>query len=713
DQATGATGVINLAIGERSIDNDAGIADPGTASLGNFVFLDANGNGVFDGADTAVGGVAVDLLDVDGLVLDSTTTDANGAYLFDELDAGIYSVRFTAPSGLEFTAAATDAADATNNDSDADETTGVTGQVDLSIGEAERDVDAGLIVTDTGDASLTGRVFMDSDDDDQDNGEMGVGGVLVTLTNAAGAVLDTTTTAADGSYSFTGLDAGDYVVVFPTEIADKILVDQNVGPDATDSDADQATGATGVINLAIGERSIDNDAGIKDPGTDENGLPGGSMIAAADDAAIHCADETVTVDVLANDSSDASALEITEVDGQEIAEGETIDVDGIAVTLFNGALIFDGKEAFTDLDFGETETVSVSYTITDAAGGNAMANVALTVKGVPETVAELYATLPTTGEYQILGGDLEGEIEDDGYTLILNGTGDSRFDGMVFERAYCISLLDPVIYAQVAADAPSFTGEISSGDNTGVFNANQISFANGKAAGENLDLIHWILNQDFVNDPSGRFNDWEVQRAIWELTDAFDTKNLDNADVNYGQDKDVDYIIDLAIENGEGFVAGQGDIATFIVDPEAGNPDNTQPFIVAFDFDAAACNCPEKAGQSVADVSGENSQGNDETGSPINTGEAGTNLLFGGPGIDRMAGGTDEDVFVFSEGTDLDIVYDYEDGVDQIGLDGIVFADVSIETYRGTDTVIQAGDDRMILRNVDAADLTVSDFVEL
>ena len=121
DQTTGATEVISLAIGENSIDNDAGIEDPGTASLGNFVFLDANGNGVFDGADTAQGGVMVELLDEDGTVLDDTVTDANGAYLFDELDAGIYSVRFTAPTGLAFTTAATDAADATNNDSDAED----------------------------------------------------------------------------------------------------------------------------------------------------------------------------------------------------------------------------------------------------------------------------------------------------------------------------------------------------------------------------------------------------------------------------------------------------------------------------------------------------------------------------------------------------------------------------------------------------------------
>jgi len=77
----------------------------------------------------------------------------------------------------------------------------------------------------------------------------------------------TDVTEADGSYSFGDLDAGTYVVDFPTTTADgKVLVSANIGDDATDSDANEATGETGDITVGIGETSIDNDAGVEDPG---------------------------------------------------------------------------------------------------------------------------------------------------------------------------------------------------------------------------------------------------------------------------------------------------------------------------------------------------------------------------------------------------------------------------------------------------------------
>ena len=102
----------------------------------------------------------------------------------------------------------------------------------LGLGERVEDIDAG--VEDPGTASLAGRVFMDNNDNSvDDSGDMGVAGVLVTLSNGA-----TTTTDADGNYEFTGLAAGDYTVSFPTEVDGKVLVDANVGDDDTiDSDA--------------------------------------------------------------------------------------------------------------------------------------------------------------------------------------------------------------------------------------------------------------------------------------------------------------------------------------------------------------------------------------------------------------------------------------------------------------------------------------------
>ncbi|OOY08635.1 calcium-binding protein [Thioclava sp. F36-7] len=98
-------------------------------------------------------------------------------------------------------------------------------------------------------------------------------------------------------------------------------------------------------------------------------------------------------------------------------------------------------------------------------------------------------------------------------------------------------------------------------------------------------------------------------------------------------------------------------------------------------------------------------------GNDILYGLAGTDLLDGGAGLDRLYGGLDADGFVFAEGTTLDIVYDFEDGVDMIALDGgLTFADLEITSYRTTGTQITAGDDRMILRDVDVSLITEDDF---
>ncbi len=578
-QNNGRTGESVLGIGERSVDNDAGLerVDPADASLAGRVFFDANQDDV-DNSEAGVAGVVVDLLDADGELVDTTVTAADGSYAFTNLAAGDYIVDFP----VEVDGATVVGQNAGTNDaidSDASETTGRTDVITLAISEQSIDNDAGLEIVDTNDASLAGRVFLDANDNRVDNAEKGVGGVNVQLLNAAGAVIAETRTANDGSYLFEGLSAGTYRVAFPTELDGLKLVGSNAGTnDAIDSDASQTTGQTGNVALAIGENVTDIDAGFvsHDP-------------IVGNDSGKVCADKKLTINVLSNDTDD-EALTITKVGGRAIEDGQTVTINGVKVTLKDGKLTFDGQSAFEDLNVGENGTARIAYTVSDGKGGEATANVNLTFCGVADTLVEMNASLPEVATFKVLGDDLDNDVDGEAYSIILNNTGDARFDGKLFENAYCISLLDPVIYAEVAKDSPSHNGEISGGD-AFVFNANQVSYANGKSAGENLDLINWIINQDYTDANPGRFNDWEVQRAIWELTDAYDTSVLDGVDSGYGQDADVDWIVQQAIKNGEGFKAGKGDIATLIVDPGDSVSDHTQPFIVAFDFDSNDCIC--------------------------------------------------------------------------------------------------------------------------
>ena len=262
NNGNGQTEFFDLADGEMMEDIDAGVAveDPAGSAIKGRVFCDSDDDSQ-DNGEAGVADVTVELLDASGAVIGTTQTDDEGNYEFTGLAAGDYAVRFpTSVDGKELVDANV-GDDAT--DSDADQTTGETGTISLGVNEVSEDNDAGI--EDPGTASLAGRVFCDSDDDSQDNGEAGVADVTVELLDASGAVIGTTQTDDEGNYEFTGLDAGDYAVRFPTSVDGKVLVDANVGDDATDSDADQTTGETGPISLGIGERSEDNDAGIEDP----------------------------------------------------------------------------------------------------------------------------------------------------------------------------------------------------------------------------------------------------------------------------------------------------------------------------------------------------------------------------------------------------------------------------------------------------------------
>src|SRR5512138_3215523 len=57
--------------------------------LGNFVWYDADRNGVQDPGEGGVGGICVNLLDAEGKSLRQTTTDSNGYFAFD-VAAGEY-----------------------------------------------------------------------------------------------------------------------------------------------------------------------------------------------------------------------------------------------------------------------------------------------------------------------------------------------------------------------------------------------------------------------------------------------------------------------------------------------------------------------------------------------------------------------------------------------------------------------------------------------
>ena len=115
------------------------------ASLGDYVFVDANKNGIQDGGDTPIPGVTVVLLDGSNTPIRSTTTNSSGLYSFTGLTPGVpYSVSFVTPAGYTSTSAQIGGDD--TKDSDASPITGQTRSVTLAPAENNPNLDAGFFL---------------------------------------------------------------------------------------------------------------------------------------------------------------------------------------------------------------------------------------------------------------------------------------------------------------------------------------------------------------------------------------------------------------------------------------------------------------------------------------------------------------------------------------------------------------------------------------
>jgi len=88
---SGGTGTANF--GDYQLPNTA------LSSINGVVFNDVNGNGIQDGGELPLVGVQVDLENNLGIVIATTTTNASGAYSFNNLTAGTYTVVETDPAG--------------------------------------------------------------------------------------------------------------------------------------------------------------------------------------------------------------------------------------------------------------------------------------------------------------------------------------------------------------------------------------------------------------------------------------------------------------------------------------------------------------------------------------------------------------------------------------------------------------------------------------
>jgi hypothetical protein len=115
---------------------------PELAVLGDTVWYDDNMDGLQDDGEMGIENVTVNLYDCEDVFLQTTTTDANGYYVFMNLMPGDYYVEFILPSGYVFSPQDQGMDD--EKDSDADPATGKTECLNLEAGENDFSWDAGM-----------------------------------------------------------------------------------------------------------------------------------------------------------------------------------------------------------------------------------------------------------------------------------------------------------------------------------------------------------------------------------------------------------------------------------------------------------------------------------------------------------------------------------------------------------------------------------------
>ncbi|MEB7391633.1 SdrD B-like domain-containing protein, partial [Staphylococcus epidermidis] len=189
--------------------------DNPTYSLGDYVWLDKNKNGVQDDDEKGLAGVYVTLKDSNNRELQRVTTDQSGHYQFDNLQNGTYTVEFAIPDNYTPSPANNSTNDAIDSDGERDGTRKVVVAKGTINNADNMTVDTGFYLTPK--YNVGDYVWEDTNKDGiQDDNEKGISGVKVTLKNKNGDTIGTTTTDSNGKYEFTGLENGDYTIEFET-----------------------------------------------------------------------------------------------------------------------------------------------------------------------------------------------------------------------------------------------------------------------------------------------------------------------------------------------------------------------------------------------------------------------------------------------------------------------------------------------------------------
>ena len=200
----------------------ANFGDREQGTVSGKVFNDMDGSGIQDAGEPGISGVSVKLLNNAGSAVQSVTSDGNGSYSFTSVDPGNYTVLETDPTGYSST---------TSNSVAVVVASGGSGSA--NFGDQEQ-------------GTVSGKVFNDLNGNGlQDTGENGIGGVTVELLDDQGSNVQTGATVGDGSYLFSSVAPGLYMVR---------ETDPEGYASTTNNTASVSVGAAGSATACFGDR---------------------------------------------------------------------------------------------------------------------------------------------------------------------------------------------------------------------------------------------------------------------------------------------------------------------------------------------------------------------------------------------------------------------------------------------------------------------------
>lgn len=287
-----------------------------TYAIGDYTWIDRNKDGIQDDNEEPLEGVTVELFDEDGEKVGETKTDENGRYIFDELPAGKYKVKFTLTEeqAKKYKFTKQNTGDDATNDSDANEngwTTDITlneNNVQLTKEYEDQEFHASEGIDPTWDAGVIELVDIAGtktwkDDDSEDRPKT----ITVKLFANEKEVDAIEVEGPEWNFSFTGLDKYDKNGEEITYTIDEVAVD---GYESNIEGFD-------ITNVRTAETSVEVNKVWK--GDDESSRP-----------------DVITVDLLQN--------------GEVI---ETIDITAKD----------NWKYSFTALDAFDSDGVAYEYTV--------------------------------------------------------------------------------------------------------------------------------------------------------------------------------------------------------------------------------------------------------------------------------------------------------------------------------------------------------------